>query len=113
MANLGDLIRNSPLATAMGQARYGAKDPHTEAIRLAPLLGYPNPGGEGDIGQAQRYAASKLAAEKYGGWLPLVTNPLHELVLSWVAEGEGSPSLERLLAGYRGAFDAEEQGAKR
>ena len=50
--------------------------------------------------------ASRLAAERFGKWLPYVTNPLHEAVLSWVSEGEGSPSLKRLLAGYRGAKEA-------
>jgi hypothetical protein len=54
--------------------------------------------------------ASKLAAERMGGFVPLITNPLHEAVLSWFAEGEGSPSLDRLLAGYRGVFDASKGG---
>mgnify|MGYP003501302991 CR=1 FL=1 len=92
----------------MFAARYGETDPHAEAIRIAPELGYPNPGGAQDVGEAQRYAASELAAERYGGIVPLITNPLHEAVLSWFAEGEGSPSLARLMAGYRGAFDATE-----
>lgn len=112
MANLGDLLRDSAVGKSMFSARYGAQDPHALAIQLAPLLGYPNPGGTQDVGEAQRYAASKLAAERYGALLPLLTNPLHEAALSWFAEGEGAPSLKRLMAGYRGAFDVGEKGGK-
>ena len=89
----------------MFQGRYGERDPHTLAIEQADALGYPQPGATTDEGEAQRYAASNLAAERMGP-LPLVTNPLHEALLSWFAEGEGSPSLKRLQAGYRGTFDA-------
>ena len=104
MASLDDIIRDSAVGRAMFQARYGAEDPYVVALRDAPALGYPVPGASGDEGEAQRYAASKLAAERYG-LLPLLTNPLHEAVLSWFAEGEGKPSLKRLLAGYRGAME--------
>lgn len=105
MPNLRDLIRASPVASASFGARYGDQDPYLLAIQNAKQLGYPIPGSESDQGEAQRYYASKLAAERLGP-LPLITNPLHELLLSWVSEGEGSPSLGRLLAGYRGTFDA-------
>jgi hypothetical protein len=108
MANLGDLLRDSTLGKAMFSARYGKADPYILAIEKAKELGYPVPGAQEDIGQAQRYMASKIAAERMGGIVPLVTNPLHEAVLSWFAEGEGKPSLKRLLAGYRGVFDAAE-----
>jgi len=108
MARLSDLIRDSPVAKAMFGARYGAEDPYTLAIQNAAALGYPSPGAEADEGEAQRYMASKLAAERMGP-VPLITNPLHEAALSWFAEGEGRPSLKRLMAGYRGALDAMEQ----
>lgn len=105
MPTIGDLIRDTKLAKAMFGARYGEKDPYLEAVKNARQLGYPVPGSTADQGQAQRYESSKLAAERYGA-LPLITNPLHEALLSWVSEGEGSPSLDRLMAGYRGTFDA-------
>ena len=106
MANLGDLLRDSAVGKAMFNARYGEQDPYALAIQQAQSLGYPSPGASTDEGEAQRYMASRLAAERFGKWLPYVTNPLHEAVLSWVSEGEGSPSLKRLLAGYRGAKEA-------
>ena len=102
---LGDMIRDSKLARAMFGGRYGNEDPHVLAISMADELGYPQPGAEGDEGEAQRYAASRLAAQRLGP-LPLITNPIHEGVLSWFAEGEGRPSMRRLMAGYRGALDA-------
>lgn len=105
MATLRDLIRQSPVASAAFGARYGERDPYVLAVQQAEQLGYPVPGASTDEGEAQRYMASKLAAERLGV-IPLLTNPLHEAVLSWFAEGEGGPSLKRLLAGYRGAFDA-------
>lgn len=108
MASLRDLIRQSPVADAAFGARYGEQDPYTLAIQTASQLGYPVPGASTDEGEAQRYQASKLAAERLGYIVPLLTNPLHEAVLSWFSEGEGSPSIKRLLAGYRGAFDAKE-----
>lgn len=108
MASLGDLIRDSALAKQMFGARYGEADPYAEAINQAPTLGYPVPGASSDEGEAQRYMASKLAAERMG-LIPLITNPIHEAVLSWFAEGEGKPSLKRLQAGYRGTFDALEK----
>lgn len=108
MASLADLIRDSSLAKSMFGARYGAEDPYALAIQNAASLGYPAPGAEADEGEAQRYMASKLAAERMGP-VPLLTNPLHEAALSWFAEGEGKPSLKRLLAGYRGTMDALEQ----
>jgi hypothetical protein len=107
MADLGDLIRDTPIAKAMFGARYGAEDPYVLAIQRAKALGYPVPGAAADEGEAQRYMASRLAAERFGKFLPLITNPVHEAVLSWVSEGEGSPSLKRLLAGYRGVSEAE------
>ena len=85
--------------------RYGEQDPYVLAVQKAKDLGYPNPGGAGDVGQAQRYMSSYLAAQKYG-ILPLLTNPLHEALLSWFSEGEGEPNINRLDAGYRGAMDA-------
>ena len=105
MANLLDLIRDSDVAKAAFGARYGEQDPYTLAIQQAQGLGYPQPGSTNDVGEAQRYQSSRLAAERYG-LLPLLTNPLHEAALSWFSEGEGSPSLARLQAGYRGTFDA-------
>ena len=105
---LGELlerVRDSDVAKAAFGARYGERDPYVLATQEAQSLGYPQPGASGDVGEAQRYEASKLAAERYG-ILPLLTNPLHEGALSWFAEGEGKPSLDRLLAGYRGTFDA-------
>ena len=102
---LGDMIRDSRLARAMFGSRYGNEDPHVLAIQVAGELGYPQPGAEGDEGEAQRYAASRLAAQRLGP-LPLITNPIHEAALSWFAEGEGRPSMKRLMAGYRGALDA-------
>jgi len=105
MPNLADLLRDSALGKAMTGARYGERDPYVEATREATSLGYPQPGATADEGEAQRYMASKLAAGRMGP-LPLLTNPLHEAALSWFAEGEGKPSLKRLLAGYRGTFDA-------
>src|SRR3989304_499271 len=108
MASLSDLIRDSPVAKAMFGARYGAADPRTLAYEQAASLGYPAPGAEGDEGEAARYMASKLAAERMGP-VPLITNPLHEAALSWFSEGGGKPSLKRLMAGYRGALDALEQ----
>lgn len=105
MATLRDLIRQSPVASAAFGARYGEQDPHRLAIEKASELGYPQPGASTDQGEAQRYAASYLAAQRLG-LLPLITNPIHEALLSWGAEGEGSPSLDRLQAGYRGTFDA-------
>ena len=101
MPNLRDLIRDSAVASKMFGARYGEQDPYVLAVQQAKELGYPSPGAEADVGEAQRYQASKLAAERYGV-LPLLTNPLHEAVLSWAAEGEGGPNLKRLDAGYRG-----------
>lgn len=105
MANLADLIRDSALAKQAFGARYGEDDPHVRAIQSAKGLGYPQPGATTDVGEAQRYEASRAAAKRYG-LLPLVTNPIHEAVLSWISEGEGRPSLKRLMAGYRGTFDA-------
>lgn len=105
MATLGDLIRDSAVAKQMLAGRYGEADPYLLAIQQAAQLGYPSPGAPTDEGEAQRYQSSKLAAERFGP-LPLLTNPLHEALLSWFAEGEGKPSLKRLLAGYRGALDA-------
>lgn len=101
---LADIIRDSSLAKSMFQGRYGEQDPYVLALQSAPRLGYPVPGASTDIGEAQRYEASRLAAQKYGA-LPLLTNPLHEAVLSWFSEGEGRPSWDRLQAGYRGAFE--------
>ena len=103
--NLGDMLRDSRLARAMFSGRYGEEDPHVLAVHTAGALGYPQPGAEGDEGEAQRYAASRLAAQRLGP-LPLITNPIHEAALSWFAEGEGRPSIKRLMAGYRGALDA-------
>lgn len=108
MASLRDLIRASPVANASFGARYGEQDPYVLAIQQAKTLGYPTPGAATDEGEAQRYQASKLAAERMGYIVPLLTNPFHEAVLSWFSEGEGSPSIKRLLAGYRGALDAKE-----
>jgi len=105
MATLADLIRDSDLAKRMFSARYGEADPYVQASQQAPALGYPVPGASADEGQAQRYVSSNLAAQRYG-LLPLITNPLHEALLSWVSEGEGKPSMKRLQAGYRGTFDA-------
>ena len=105
MPNLSDLIRDSAVAKHMFGARYGEQDPYVLAVQQAAALGYPSPGAQGDVGEAQRYQASRLAAERYGV-LPLLTNPLHEAVLSWAAEGENGPNLKRLEAGYRGAEDA-------
>jgi hypothetical protein len=105
VANLADLIRDSALAKEAFGLRYGADDPYAKAIQSAKGLGYPQPGATNDEGEAQRYEASHAAAKRYG-LLPLVTNPLHEAVLSWISEGEGRPSLKRLMAGYRGTFDA-------
>ena len=106
MPSLMDMLRDSPVGQAMFRARYcQEQDPHTLAIQQADQLGYPQPGATADEGEAQRYAASSLGAERMGP-LPLLTNPLHEAALSWFAEGEGRPSLKRLLAGYRGTFDA-------
>ena len=105
MASLGDLIRDTSLAKAMFGMRYGEQDPYTLAIQKAESLGYPQPGSSSDEGEAQRYMSAKLAAERMGP-IPLITNPLHEAVLSWVSEGEGHPSMKRLMAGYRGALDA-------
>jgi hypothetical protein len=105
MPSLREMIRDSPLAGQMFAARYGEADPYVLATQQAGQIGYPVPGSTNDVGEAQRYMSSNLAAEKYGV-LPLLTNPLHEAALSWVAEGEGKPSLARLLAGYRGTFDA-------
>ena len=111
MATLADLIRDSSLAQRIYAARYGREDPEVLAIRNAKALGFPQPGSSADEGEAKRYESSRLAAERFGP-LPLFTNPIHELLLSWFAEGEGSPSLKRLLAGYRGAGDALEKGSK-
>lgn len=105
MASIRDLIRDSVIGQAMFGARYGEQDPHRLAIEKADELGYPQPGATTDQGEAQRYAASYLAAQRMGV-LPLITNPIHEAVLSWGAEGEGRPSMDRLMAGYRGTFDA-------
>ena len=105
MATLLDLIRDSEVAKRATSARYGADDPYVRAIQSAKSLGYPVPGASNDEGEAQRYEASHAAAKRYGV-LPLITNPLHEAVLSWISEGEGHPSLKRLMAGYRGTFDA-------
>lgn len=105
MATLLDLIRDSSLAKEAFGLRYGVDDPYAKAIQSAQSLGYPQPGASNDEGEAQRYEASHAAAKRYG-ILPLVTNPLHEAVLSWISEGEGRPSLKRLMAGYRGTFDA-------
>jgi hypothetical protein len=111
MPTIADLIRDSPIGRAMFAARYAEQDPHQLAVSRAADLGYPQPGASNDQGEAQRYAASNIGAQRFG-LLPLLTNPLHEAVLSWVAEGEGTPSLDRLLAGYRGTYDAlEQQGA--
>lgn len=104
-STIRDLIRDSAIGKAMFGARYGEQDPHRLAIEKADELGYPQPGATDDQGEAQRYAASYLAAQRLGV-LPLITNPIHEALLSWGAEGEGSPSLDRLQAGYRGTFDA-------
>lgn len=111
MPTIQDLIRDSAIGKAMFGSRYGDRDPYVEAIKAAESLGYPVPGDARDVGEAQRYMASKLAAERYGP-LPLLTNPIHEAALSWFAEGEGRPSLDRLLAGYRGTFDALEASPK-
>lgn len=105
MSNLADLIRDSKLAKSMFGARYGDADPYVLATQQAAQLGYPSPGAASDVGEAQRYMSSKLAAERYG-ILPLLTNPIHEALLSWGAEGEHGPNLKRLDAGYRGTFDA-------
>ena len=105
MPNIGDLLRDSAIGKAMFSARYGEQDPYALAIEHAAELGYPAPGAKDDKGQAQRYQASRLAADRFGV-LPLLTNPLHEAVMSWAAEGEGKPSIDRLIAGYRGAFDS-------
>lgn len=105
MPTIRDLIRDSVIGQAMFGARYGEQDPHRLAIEKADELGYPQPGATTDQGEAQRYAASYLAAQRMGV-LPLITNPIHEAVLSWGAEGEGRPSMDRLMAGYRGTFDA-------
>lgn len=102
---LGDVVRDSPVAKAMFATRYGEEDPYLLALQNARRLGYPMPGETNDVGEAQRYESSNLAAKRFGVGLPLVTNPLHEALLSWFAEGEGHPSLKRLQAGYRGAFD--------
>jgi len=104
MADLRDLLRDAVGTVSRG--RYGEQDPYVLALAQARSLGYPAPGSSADEGEAQRYMAAKLAAERWGGIVPLVMNPLHEAVLSWVAEGEGSPSLKRLLAGYRGTWEA-------
>jgi hypothetical protein len=106
MADLRDLLRDSSVGKAMFGARYGEQDPYVLAIEQAKVLGYPTPGAATDEGEAQRYMASRLAAERFGRWLPLITNPFHEAVLSWISEGEGKPSLKRLIAGYRGANEA-------
>ncbi len=106
MASVADLLRDSAVGKAMFGARYGQQDPYALAIEHAKELGYPAPGAATDVGEAQRYMASKLAAERFGAALPLVTNPLHEALLSWFSEGEGSPSMSRLGAGIRGTLDA-------
>jgi hypothetical protein len=98
---LADLIRDSSVAALATEGRYGEQDPYTLALGSAQGLGYPVPGSTADEGEAQRYEASRLGAQRLG-MLPLVTNPLHEALLSWFAEGEGKPSMKRLQAGFRG-----------
>lgn len=105
MPSIADLVRDSSLAKRMFGARYGEADPYVLAVQQAQQLGYPAPGAESDVGEAQRYQSSKLAAERYG-ILPLLTNPIHEALLSWGAEGENGPNIKRLDAGYRGVHDA-------
>ena len=112
MPSFADWLRDSAIAKQMFSARYGEQDPYVLATQNASQLGYPSPGATADVGEAQRYEASRLAAQKYG-ILPLLTNPLHEAILSWGAEGENGPNLKRLNAGYRGTFDALEEARKK
>ena len=54
MASLLDLIRGSEVAKRAFAARYGEQDPYVLAVQQAAELGYPSPGAEGDVGEAQR-----------------------------------------------------------
>ena len=105
LEGLADLLRDSPVAKAVGAGRYGeGNDPYVQALQNAGTHNYPTPGSKEDKGQAQRYNATRLAAKKYGP-LPLLTNAFHELFLSPFAEGEGRPSWDRWQAGNQGVTD--------
>lgn len=106
LEDLKDTLRTSPVAETVTAGRYGeGRDPYRMALGNAPTLGYPVPGASTDVGEAQRYNAANLAAQRFGP-VPLVTNALHELLLSHFAEGEKGPSWKRWKAGNRGVIDA-------
>jgi hypothetical protein len=110
LEKLTDTLRGAPMS-AIQSLRYGeGQDPYISAIQNYQSLGYPAPGAEKDVGQAQRYNATNLATKRYG-FLPLLTNALHEAVLSNFSQGENGPNFDRWMAGNRGVWDAMKQNA--